>query len=599
MRLNFTLLAFALLLASQLRGQCPGCAINLPSLPADTIYLSPAPDGEVGVYYSEDISFRLPKTTTPVAAVDPSVPPGLTISQITITSVAFLPPGMFWEANQTVFNPADETDGCVRLCGTPLQTDSFFVEVLITATILGISQSSSFAFPVYIAPASSSTEGFSMNNNVGCGSTTVSFENNIPSNGIPGFSYLWDFGNGNLSTLENPPSQTYNVPGEYPITYTATIDTSGYFLTNVTVLNTDCNDFNIPPLNLPDLYVVIKDPDGNTLYTSGVIDNTTTPVNFNTFIELEPGNYQLIVYDEDFLVADEVCGSVNFTQTTSGVLNNGSLQVSLDIFHSVTEITSEDVVIVYQNPNPPLIDPALPNPLCAGSSLELESSVYTENLQWYQDGEILVGETSPLLLVETPGSYTLEYTSPEGCSAISAPVDVQLQASPPNPAFANNNNLLSLSNPGALPADYTLQWYQDGTLLPGENDLSYCITEFGTYTLTLTDNSTGCSSSFSSTVAFNPGANCTTGTNTVLLGDQLRLYPNPAQDFVNLELSAELPELHVQVRDVHGRQVLEALRLFGGARHQLQLNDLPAGMYLIIFQTDTAYHTEKLYIQRR
>lgn len=585
------------LCSAALRAQCPGCITSLPPLPADTIYLSPAPDGEVGVYYEQDISFRLPKTTTPVSAVDPTVPPGLTISQITITSVAFLPPGVFWEASQLVFNPAVETDGCVRLCGIPLQTDSFFVEVMITATIFGISQSSGFAFPVYIAPASSSTEGFSMSNNIGCGSTTVSFENNIPSGGIPGISYLWDFGNGNQSILENPPSQTYTAPGVYPVTYTATIDTSGYFLTNVTVLATDCSDFNIPPFNLPDLYIVIKNPAGTTIYTSPVIDNTTTPVNFNVFLELGPGNYQLIVYDEDFLVADELCGSVNFTQTTTGVLNDGALQVSLNIFHPVTEIISVDTVLVFPTPATPLIDPAASSFLCAGSSLSLSAS-YDHNLQWFRNGELLLGETGQVLNVQQAGSYTVQYTSVDGCTVLSNPTLVTLQASPPAPVFANSNNLLSISDPGALPGSHSLQWLQNGVPIAGATGLSYCITEFGTYTLVLTDESTGCSSSFSSTVAFNPNVDCTTSVASVLSSDRVRLFPNPARDRVWLELSADIPEVMVSVRDLHGRVVVHPQRLTGGGSAQeLELPQLPAGMYLVILQTATELHTEKLYLQ--
>jgi hypothetical protein len=71
---------------------CPGCMIDLPDLPEDTIYLSPAPDGQVGEYYEEDISFRMPKTTTPVAAVDPDVVPDVAIESITILSVTNVPP---------------------------------------------------------------------------------------------------------------------------------------------------------------------------------------------------------------------------------------------------------------------------------------------------------------------------------------------------------------------------------------------------------------------------------------------------------------------------------------------------------------------------
>jgi len=60
------LLTFVLLTSWQASAQCPGCVVDLPTLPEDTIYLGNAPDGMVSFYYDEDISFRLPKTTDPV-----------------------------------------------------------------------------------------------------------------------------------------------------------------------------------------------------------------------------------------------------------------------------------------------------------------------------------------------------------------------------------------------------------------------------------------------------------------------------------------------------------------------------------------------------
>ncbi|MBK8705604.1 MAG: hypothetical protein IPN33_19910 [Saprospiraceae bacterium] len=126
---------------------CPGCIVSLPALPEDTIYLSEAPDGQAGMYYDQDISFRMPKTTTPVAATDPSVPPNIVIQQVTITSVTNLPPGLQWEVSQFEFNPAEQTDGCVRLCGTPLFSGMYLVEVVVDAQVFFITQSSSFTFP--------------------------------------------------------------------------------------------------------------------------------------------------------------------------------------------------------------------------------------------------------------------------------------------------------------------------------------------------------------------------------------------------------------------------------------------------------------------
>jgi len=191
---------------------CPGCTVSVPeTLPADTIYLADAPNGRAGEYYEADISFRMPKTTTPVAANDPDVAPNITINEITITSVSNIPPGLGWEANQLEFKVSEQTDGCVRFCGTPLQPGLYEVEVVVTAKVLIVTQTTSFSFPILIEPAVSTTEGFTMQNSSGCGELEVAFDNNVSSNGQAGFSYKWDFGNGQTSIDENPFNQIYAI----------------------------------------------------------------------------------------------------------------------------------------------------------------------------------------------------------------------------------------------------------------------------------------------------------------------------------------------------------------------------------------------------
>ena len=294
----FTLiLAFCFFQINFLQSQsgCPGCVVGLPMLPADTIFLGNAPDGVAGEPYDGDMSFRMPKTTGPVHEIDPSTPPGLNIGKITIIALLNVPPGLDWESNQFEFDPNNETDGCVKFCGTPLLSGMYEVEVFVTAQVLGINQSTSFSFPFYIAPSISSTDGFSMQNSSGCGEITVSFENNIPSNDSTGFSYFWDFGNGASSILENPNDVTYATPGIYEVNYEATVDTSGYELTTVQIVAAGCNDLNLPPVSnaAPELYIKIKDPSGTQIYQSGEINNAPLPAAFNVNIPIGPGIYQL------------------------------------------------------------------------------------------------------------------------------------------------------------------------------------------------------------------------------------------------------------------------------------------------------------------
>ena len=68
---SLTILFLACLLQNNiLQAQCPGCTINLPAgIPADTIVVDSLPSAIKSIYYEETMSFRLPYTTDPLAAV--------------------------------------------------------------------------------------------------------------------------------------------------------------------------------------------------------------------------------------------------------------------------------------------------------------------------------------------------------------------------------------------------------------------------------------------------------------------------------------------------------------------------------------------------
>ncbi len=62
------------------------------------------------------------------------------------------------------------------------------------------------------------TAQFTVNPTTACGSANVT----ITNSSVSATSYNWNFGNGNTSTLQNPPAQTYSTPGTYLISLTAT-----------------------------------------------------------------------------------------------------------------------------------------------------------------------------------------------------------------------------------------------------------------------------------------------------------------------------------------------------------------------------------------
>ncbi|MEL7249859.1 MAG: T9SS type A sorting domain-containing protein [Bacteroidota bacterium] len=581
--LRSLLFSFFLLLVVSLSAQtgCPGCLIDLPTLPEDTIYLSEAPDGQAGVFYDADLSFRLPLSTTPVNEQDPSTPPGLPIDEFTILGVANLPVGMSWEANALSFITAETTDGCVKLCGTPLLAGFYEVEVVIEARISFLTQQTSFSFPLLIEPAETVTEGFTVVNNSGCGEVTASFINNVPSGGIPGFSYLWFFGNGQSTTEENPGDQVYNQPGEYIVDYQAIVDTTGYFLTDVTLNESPCSDL----LSNPDYKFDLYDPSGERIFTAPIIDNTDAPVSWEVFIPLEEGTYEIRFVDDDGGLdgADDLCGVIFFNRDEPGVFQNSdsTLTATIDIIHPVDTINSSEIITVFEIPSPPVVSLIDMTPICDGDTVNLVSLNYEDGLSWYRDSLLLVEEVNDTLEVTFPGEYWVTHTTADGCSATSLPVTVEFTDNPDDFELTQNGNLIRILDESNLPADFSFTWLYDGEPILSATELLLCADKAGPYTLQITDNATGCSTRATIDADYDPNTDCTTSTDEAELATQWRLFPNPVQQFLFVEgpfgVDAELI-----IYDALGRELLRGT--MGEYQGQLDVSRLASGAYFYRLQ---------------
>lgn len=599
LRYFFLSLIFILIFPIISQSQCPGCQINLPSdLVEDTIYLDAVPDGSFGMAYSEDVSFRLPKTTTPVAANDSTIQAGITLDEIKILYISNLPPGLQWETNEEVYFPADETDGCVKLCGTPLVTGTFVLDIVLEVKVAFFSQESIFQRTIEIIPNTTINDGFTMTNNSGCGELTVSFQNNVPSNGNNGYSYDWDFGNGNTTSNENPSDQIYSTPGTYPIEYQAVIDTSGYILTNIRVIESDCADIFG---GAPDIYLDIIDPNGNSTVTPS-IDNTDPPVEFNFNIPLIDGNYTLVVKDEDGGLggSDDECDFYSFNKLSDGILINGSSSVELTILHPVDTIRTTDSVYVYPVPDQPELNYEVPSTWCEGEIVFFNSSYPTGN-QWIFNGSPINGATESFYQALETGFYSVVYTNGFGCFAESEVIEILLNAVPISPAFNDLNNNLGLIISSDFPADYSLQWYYENTILPGETEPTYCMTQTGNYTLEIIDNATGCSNTFSSDEIFNPEYNCGILGIEDLSQRSLKIYPNPFRENIHIQFSLNKnSDFRINVIDLLGRRVeLDSRTEYGGDFNQLySFSEWNAGVYLleIDFGDDRIY--QKIVLQK-
>ena len=584
--------------------QCPGCVISVSctsSPAAPTICPDTLPDGVAMQPYSQDISFYLPNNFN-----DAGTGYNVDLDQLDVLSIVGMPYGLTWQTSASPSNiyypnsnpPASE-HGCARICGTPLVPGNYIITVFVLAHVTvnslgGISttSNSSFDLPLTILPAASSNGGFTITNPVGCAPLTTGFTNNRPSNGNAGFSYAWSFGNGNQSSLENPPGQTYNTPGDYPITLQTTIDTLGYYLQSVTVnASPDCND---SPWSDPDYFFKLKQG-STTIYTAPYIDNDAAPVTFSfSPITLNNATYSLEVwdYDDGLAGSDDHCGTVTFNGHNAGTftLQNGTMVVSYTINHPVLTLTDRDTIHVYQPPVVSSVSVAPNDTVCQGDSVLLwVSSVNGGIYQWYADTNAILNAVDSFYYAVASGTYYVEVSNTQGCRSISAPKKVTIIPNPPKPGIWIIENTLNTNLTG-----YDLQWYYEQGLISGANAMTYDITQSGNYYLMAT-NWFGCATS-SDTVYFT----CSIGMDEYGRNGDIQILPNPNSGRFTVKIN--LPnagEVQLLFRDLTGRTLREYFLspIAGTVEQEIDLGRLPSGMYLMEVMSQGRRTVEKVMIK--
>ena len=495
------------------------------------IYPDPLPDGYAGQPYGEDITFVMPVDTA-----------GATINNFEIVSIA-LPVGLTWvcdnAANGCNYNPQSNPYGCIHVSGTPLVAGVYNVEVSILVDVTASGQNiDNIAVPFFITftvqPPAIGNSGFTSAPSTGCIPLEVEFTNNNP--GL--LYYEWDFGNGQTSNDENPPTQTYTQAGDYAIQYagynnTDTLD--NYTLTEVSVLNVTENWLGEPwgwellNGNAPDPYFILFE-NGTVIYQSSYEYNNSGPISWSVNINLDPANtYQIRVMD-----ADEMAAQTNSAEITYGADDEvGTHTVDINGCGSCSAGSYADVAYninyeqIFPVPSVQSLDsitvgtpPGVPNVVYDS----LNYSVYTDSaqyiLQWHIDTAQWTGHTSAVESISQSGNYYVTAYNSFGCSTTSDTVfavycdttfSFYVQISPSDVLYVAD-----------VPFGYNVSWLNNGIPVPGANTFEYTPTESGDYVAVVSD-TFGCE-------YFTPPYTFVDDVGIDELQSDWWCYPNPAQD---------------------------------------------------------------------
>lgn len=519
--------------------------------------------------YNQDLTFVLPLDT--LVEIEGFGENLIAFEDYHITSIS-LPIGLSWECNNSEdnchYNPTITQYGCVNLYGVPLEYGEFNVDVTVVAThelswAVG-TEEISFSLPLTILPNISANSGFAMTNFSGCAPLTVDFINNNPALA----AYSWDFGNGNVSNLENPSSQLYNEAGMYEVHYTAHSSIEPfYFLTSIQVSNAsgwgqDAEDV----FSDPDPYFYLFDEEGNQIYSSSVLVDNSFPVSWSLDnIPLSNQSYSIQVWDQDgVFTGDDNLGSVSFDgYSTSSTLTNGDLVVEYTILEVQPTPFADvvDTIYVYDSPNQPSFSYDEENVI-----LSLDSDSLDVNYQWYYINSPIPNANNITHIPENSGFYYVLATNDFGCSTPSQD-EIIVVCDDFAPELELNSDTISYMESSI----FEYQWFYEGEQMLGISS-SYIIAEQeGTYSLLLLDQ-WGCKYN-SNDVFFSLASLYDYDQN------KLSVFPNPAWNYLDVIIDNEQSFQLLELFDMQGRKVLS--QQLWDVKNRLDIQHLERGTYIL------------------
>ncbi len=297
-------------------------------------------------------------------------------------------------------------------------------------------------------------------------------------------NFLWDFGDGTTSTLENP-SHNYANPGTYNVTFTISnaLGCSDYVTQSITVIKSPTAQINYSQsayctsITSPQMVVLT----GTNSYIGGTF---AAPVG---------------------LSLDTNTGSIVPSTSTSG---NYSISYTIPTVNGCTVPPVTTTVVITQLPSATI---SYNSPYC--KDILVSQSVAINGTSAYLGGTftssagLIINSSSGAINPSSSnsGTYLVTYTIPStgGCPAI--PVTDSVVINPlPNPILTNGDicydshgNLARnyIFNTGLSSSLYTFKWYYNGSIITGATNNSYTATAIGNYAVIVTTIATGCASS--------------------------------------------------------------------------------------------------------
>ncbi|GAB4205263.1 MAG: hypothetical protein Fur0023_13890 [Bacteroidia bacterium] len=393
--------------------------------------------------------------------------------------------------------------------------------------------------------------------------------------GTPGYSYSW-----------SPSGGTNSVAiGLNAGTYTATVtDANNCQQTQVITITSNTTTPNVTATSNPTITCASSSVNisGSSSPSSGVTVNwlggVCGPTNNFTTQACAPGNYTLQVTDNSNgctgsavvtvyadsnvpnvtanggtitcsnpttqIVATTTSSPVNYNWSGPGIVSGGATGTvtvnqggtyTLVVTNTSNGCSSTITASVPTDTNSPTVSLSSNSATlsCSSSTIQINATATPSGTySWATSGGTIIGPSNTATLTAgSAGVYSLTVTGSNGCSAVST-ATVYGNSNAPQVTLSSNSATITCSNPSVtisatVPGTVTsasYSWSPASGISNGANSSTATFTAGGSYNLTVTDNSNGCSSTTVVTItsnqnppsvslsASNPSISCTNGT---------------------------------------------------------------------------------------
>ena len=313
--------------------------------------------------------------------------------------------------------------------------------------------------------------------------------------------------------------------------------------------------------------------DQNICYNTSTILTASGATKFNWYNSISGG--KLIgtgsTYTTSALLADTVVFVANAEQAFESVRTRATVRIAANPQIRLNNATK----------------------ICQGEKVTLTAGRGTSYL-WS------TGATSQSITVSTAGSYSVNVKSTNpACEATSETINISIL--PLEAKFSANFTTFEFKDNTEITftdqSTNAISWFWEfgNGLTSREQNPKFMFSRFGDYTVKLTVTSlAGCSATATKTISI-------TGIADEIFASQIQLYPNPAENQVNLAIENEIMgKISVKILNMLGTVLAEETfdKTENKIHKSITSNYLPAGVYLLYVQNGKTTAIKKLVIAR-